>query len=475
MKTKSYFLGALLAAFLFNVTAAAERVWRYQLLEGSTFQDDCNICGRPTIIVPMRGSFLLRLIEEGPRGSRYAVENLVFKASDDGGSEVNATGEYRVGGDFAITQDMSLSGYVANNLQLKEASFASQSVVITRRQPMIAITMVQTNGTPTSTITLEIKAAPFQEIWFSTDSSFHTATKPEDNLVRSGDLLSMNGHIVKTSVELQGRFPGPTYEDIGLDAVGLLPGAELAFSGHTLGVLLDGDFAFVRGRAITHLRDLPFPFSEAPEGTGLDGLQFLSPSRFYISTKGDLPPSISHGDIILIDMEQGSTETFRAQSTLLERFHAAVAKDNGVDAFYVWPHGEIWFSTSDGFDDKELGPIGPGDLLSDQGYIVYRNLEIVGNFQPIEDAASFGLDALTIITDADAYETETAKFSAVFDPENQNVQLSWKGGGRVFQVERATDIAGPWNPISNILSDLQYIDLRPTDISSQAYYRLRQW
>ena len=47
----------------------ADQVWRYQLLEGSTFTDDCPICDRIPIVVPMRGTFQLRLLEDrGRRG-----------------------------------------------------------------------------------------------------------------------------------------------------------------------------------------------------------------------------------------------------------------------------------------------------------------------------------------------------------------------------------------------------------------------
>ena len=77
-----------------------------------------------------------------------------------------------------------------------------------------------------------------------------------------------------------------------------------------------------------------------------------------------------------------------------------VVPDYGLDAVHVWPSGEIWFSTEEGFQDGALGPIAAGDLLSDQGYVVYRNLELLGPFAPIEDLADFGLDALFLVSDA---------------------------------------------------------------------------
>src|SRR4030095_14406029 len=85
---------------------------------------------------------------------------------------------------------------------------------------------------------------------------------------------------------------------------------------------------------------------------------------------------------------------------LLAKFHPANTNiDYGLDAVYVWPSGEIWFSTEDGFSGADLELYRPCDLLSDHGYVVFRNLELVGAFAPMEDLADFGLDGLFIVTD----------------------------------------------------------------------------
>src|SRR5215207_10319396 len=55
---------------------------RYQLLEGSNLQDDCPICGRPTIIMPMRGSFELVPDETDPVFISYTVTNAQFYAGE---------------------------------------------------------------------------------------------------------------------------------------------------------------------------------------------------------------------------------------------------------------------------------------------------------------------------------------------------------------------------------------------------------
>ena len=75
---------------------------------------------------------------------------------------------------------------------------------------------------------------------------------------------------------------------------------------------------------------------------------------------------------------------FRSNRQLLSQFHPPALEDFGLDALYIWPNGEIWFSTTSDFNDGQLGPITSGDLLSDAGYIVYRNADLVRALQPLE-------------------------------------------------------------------------------------------
>src|SRR5436190_16583848 len=56
------------------------RPWAYQLLHDSDLTDDCPICGRPTILAPMSGSFDLRLLVSNLLSTRYALENISFTA-----------------------------------------------------------------------------------------------------------------------------------------------------------------------------------------------------------------------------------------------------------------------------------------------------------------------------------------------------------------------------------------------------------
>ncbi|HYV31833.1 MAG TPA: hypothetical protein VEO53_12115, partial [Candidatus Binatia bacterium] len=159
---------------------------------------------------------------------------------------------------------------------------------------------------------------------------------------------------------------------------------------------------------------------------------------------------------------------------LLARFDPAdPKKDYGLDAVWVWPSGEIWFSTEDGFYGQHFDYYGPGDLLSDQGYVVYTNLELLGAFAPTEDLGDFGLDALFIVSDA-APPLPGSQFTGVRRRLATGVvELQWEGQGRVFQVQRAPDVAGPYLPVSEIVPDLFYND--PSAVGRQSFYRLRQW
>src|SRR5437867_1518855 len=73
----------LLLAGAWTVSSQApttNRPWAYQLLHDSQLSDDCPICGRPTILAPMLGSFDLRLRDSNPLSARYALENISFTA-----------------------------------------------------------------------------------------------------------------------------------------------------------------------------------------------------------------------------------------------------------------------------------------------------------------------------------------------------------------------------------------------------------
>src|SRR5881394_1426898 len=107
---------ALLLAFVFfdlgraaafAQAPTANQPWAYLLLHDSYLLDDCLFCDRISIPVPMRGTFSVRLIDETPISSRYALEDINFTASDRP-YLVKGGGTIEISGEIAVTFRMSL-------------------------------------------------------------------------------------------------------------------------------------------------------------------------------------------------------------------------------------------------------------------------------------------------------------------------------------------------------------------------------
>ena len=86
----------------------------------------------------------------------------------------------------------------------------------------------------------------------------------------------------------------------------------------------------------------------------------------------------------------------------------------------------------------------------------------------------FGLDALMVISDFVADESKTT-LKASLDTQNDAIILSWQGEGRAFRLERARDIAGPWEAITPIVPAFSFEDTDNISQQQRAFYRVRQW
>jgi len=218
------------------------------------------------------------------------------------------------------------------------------------------------------------------------------------------------------------------------------------------------------------------PMPPTPDA-GLDALQVLDSGEIYFSVETDffsqrLGVYIRRGDLL-----SSTGRIVKTREQLLARFHPPpIPMDFGLDAIFVWPSGEVWFSLEEGFDDAVLGPIRHGDVLSDQGELLWRNLDLLREFQPLEDLADFGLDALFIVSDALAPATSTARGTVLQpDPATGDVRLRWEAQGRLYQLEKATNVLGPWLPLGPITTETEFTDPGALGRSPQAFYRLRQW
>lgn len=469
--------------YVLELAAVPERArWHYRLIEGSTLVDNCIVCRRPTFFWPLRGDFDLVLVEETMLASRYHVFNAHFQTAS--GYQVDGEGEYTVGGEVALRQQFRLDADVTwNSGETKATGFTSEPASPMRRWPMLSLDGYQTNGVAISTIGLQLQAAPFRELWFSTTAGMTPGVRPPiTEHLSAGDLLTDTGRRIRSHAELlvAEGWPEPP-PDLPLDAFTVNPGGEVLFSfvndtkTPTLGPVGSGDLVSERGRIVKANADLLTAFQLQPpvSDLGLDGLQRGEGDEWWFSITGKafsekLGANLDPGDLLA-----SSGVIVKPAKALL----AALLPTNpdaapGLDAFHLWPSGEVWFSTTGGFDSQVVGLVHPGDLLSDQGYVVFRNLELVGAFQPLEDLADFGLDGLFIVSD---FESTAATGFKVQWQRNQagGVDLTWTGPGRVFQVERTPDLRDPFVAVSPVLAATVWSDAAPP--SATAYYRVRQW
>jgi hypothetical protein len=81
---------------------------------------------------------------------------------------------------------------------------------------------------------------------------------------------------------------------------------------------------------------------------------------------------------------------------------------------------------------------------------------------------------LYIVTDA-APPAQPPRLPIQVNTVTGSAGLAWQGQGRVFQVESATDITGPFQPLSPILPNLSFDDPGTLTNRARSYYRLRQW
>jgi hypothetical protein len=356
---------------------------------------------------------------------------------------------------------------------------------------MIQLSVEQSNGLPLQQFQLDILAAPFREIWFSTRHGFHAGVwNAPTNFVSPGDLISSAGQVVRRNQELTARLGMmPPVPDLGLDAIGVLSGGEMVFSiendifSESLGSLRSGDILSANGRVITTGASLAGALGPEPPPVdeGLDAMQFLPTGEILFSVTNDffsttLGRTIRRGDLL-----SSTGRVVKDNEELVARFNPAdPKKDFGLDAVHFWPWGEVWFSVETGFYGQHFEPYGQGDLLSDQGYIVHRSLDLMWPFQPLEDLADFGLDALLVINDAEVPAATTpGGFTAVATTgTGADLLLRAESTGRLHQIEKSADVSGPWTPLTPITlvsTNAGCIDRGTLTNLPRAFYRMLVW
>ena len=250
---------------------------------------------------------------------------------------------------------------------------------------------------------------PPVDLWFSTETSFHAAsiwpTSPAIVPVSDGDLLSWRGHIVRTNHQLTARLGiMPVVPDLGLDAV-------------------------VRGPRGT----IWFSFEEEQ-------------SPIWSETLGVW---LKHGDLL-----SDAGFVVRTNEQLLERFvPMPVAADAGLDAVDIASNEMILFSTETAFFSEALGrQVGHGDLLSNRGFIVRTNQQLLENFQPTDPwvgplPRDYGLDAIVMRPNREIwFSTEIGFTDANLGPISDGDLLSTAG----YVVMRNLRLVEPFGPIEDV-------------------------
>jgi subtilisin-like proprotein convertase family protein len=461
------------------------RPWSYQLLEGSTLLEDCPICDHIPIVEPMRGTFDLRFLREDPLYTYYTVENvqLTSRWGDGLAHQATGAGTYKVGGEVAWLQELVLDLLIDNGTGARACHLTNAVDWISRPLPMMDASAVQSDGTQSQVYHLDIKAAPLVEVWFSTGTGLTPGALPVPRpFLGDGDLLSSAGNRVRSLSELAGTVGIPIdATSPGLDAVDVRPGGEILFSlakdakSPLLGLIQHGDLLSTSGRILRRNQDLTRAFSPMPPApdAGLDAVQALDDGQLLFSIQKPLFSEALGRMLRPGDLLSSKGTIVRENEDLVGAFKPAdPSVDYGLDAVHVWPSGEIWFSVANGFQGKDGQTYAAGDLLSDRGYVVRRNLELLGAFQPLEKLADFGLDALYVVSDATA-EPSSPVITRVHRLQDGSVELGWKGEGRVWRLWRSASVLGPWTAVGHVMPDASATD-SPADAVS-GFYQVEQW
>lgn len=138
----------------------------YTLVSGSELTDDCPICDRIPIVLPLAGTFDLRLVDQDPLFTHYELTNIAFYAGTNPGAayQVTGSGTYQTGGQVAVLQDMFLNLEISNGVATTKAACVNTDRFVNQPWPKLQINLEQTNGTLTQVYYLTLIAVPVPTI-----------------------------------------------------------------------------------------------------------------------------------------------------------------------------------------------------------------------------------------------------------------------------------------------------------------------
>jgi hypothetical protein len=164
MKLQTWFLASLLMVAINGHAQSStnDPARLYTLLRGSELTEDCPVCDRVSIPMPMTGTFRMRFLDADPLYTRYAVEQVAFRATSQSGQEYQVTGHgtYQVGGHLVVLQDLFLDLEITNGISTTRALCVNEERTGGLPWPEIRINVSQTNGTLAQVYRLTLVDAP---------------------------------------------------------------------------------------------------------------------------------------------------------------------------------------------------------------------------------------------------------------------------------------------------------------------------
>ena len=163
MKARS--LAFLIASALFVIVPeqrVAGQTSAYALLSGSDLTDDCLICDRLSLPIPLQGTFELLLLDSNPLSTRYQLTNISFRTTGTNGRtyEVKGGGIYQVGGEVALRQDLTLDVQINDGFTNSSCLFTNAQPQVKSPWPEIQTEADQSNGTLLRLYRLRLSAVP---------------------------------------------------------------------------------------------------------------------------------------------------------------------------------------------------------------------------------------------------------------------------------------------------------------------------
>ena len=168
--------GIVFAAFIGAMgTVVAGRVGqpiRHQLVEGSTFTDDCPPCARPTIVLRMRGTF--DVTETWTSGATQALglRNIEWTTGGIAGGEVRVTGSGWVMVHAGTRQEWTLDLKVSTGAGAVARRFTNTTATLSRALPNLSADLDSVEQTPVQVYRLAVRSAPLRDLWFVTSHGF---------------------------------------------------------------------------------------------------------------------------------------------------------------------------------------------------------------------------------------------------------------------------------------------------------------